>query len=103
METQRAEKTGPVLPNNKPWKYIHGYLSMKYWNGKYRMWYEVVPPRTNGQFHPFGFSMLCYAESDNVLHWTKPKLGLVEFNGSTTNNIVYGKAISESEFHASSV
>ena len=30
----------------------------------------------------------CYAESTDGVHWTKPNLGLVEFNGSTQNNIV---------------
>lgn len=31
---------------------------------------------------------LCYAESHDGIHWTKPKLGLFEFNGSKQNNIV---------------
>jgi hypothetical protein len=30
----------------------------------------------------------CYAESRDGITWTKPKLGLVEFNGSKENNIV---------------
>lgn len=30
----------------------------------------------------------CYAESKDGIHWTKPVLGLVEFNGSRKNNIV---------------
>ena len=30
----------------------------------------------------------CYAESPDGIHWTKPKLGLVEFEGSKQNNIV---------------
>ena len=30
----------------------------------------------------------CYAESRDGVHWTKPKLGLVEFQGSTENNII---------------
>jgi len=31
---------------------------------------------------------LCYAESTDGIHFTKPELGLVEFNGSKQNNIV---------------
>ena len=31
----------------------------------------------------------CYAESDDGIRWRKPKLGLVEFDGSTANNIVW--------------
>lgn len=30
----------------------------------------------------------CYAESKDGITWTKPKLGLVEFNGSKENNII---------------
>jgi hypothetical protein len=31
----------------------------------------------------------CYAESKDGIHWTKPELGLFEFNGSKQNNIVW--------------
>jgi hypothetical protein len=30
---------------------------------------------------------MCYAESKDGVNWTKPELGLVEFNGGTKNNI----------------
>ncbi len=30
---------------------------------------------------------MCYAESKDGIHWTKPELGLVEFRGSRKNNI----------------
>lgn len=31
----------------------------------------------------------CYAESKDGIHWSKPKLGLFEWNGSKENNIVW--------------
>jgi len=31
---------------------------------------------------------LCYAESDDGIHWRRPSLGLNEYNGSKANNIV---------------
>ncbi len=31
----------------------------------------------------------CYAESRDAIHWTKPELGLFDFNGSKRNNIVW--------------
>ena len=34
----------------------------------------------------------CYAESKDGIHWTKPNLGLFEFNGSKENNIVWDGA-----------
>jgi hypothetical protein len=33
--------------------------------------------------------VICYAESQDGLNWTKPNLGLYEFNGSKENNIVW--------------
>ncbi len=33
--------------------------------------------------------VVCYAESHDGIHWRKPELGLVEFDGSTANNIVW--------------
>ena len=54
--------------------------------------------------------MTCYAESKDGIHWKKPELGLVEFNGSKANNIVMATingrdyapkfAIPVSEFHS---
>lgn len=55
-------------------------------DGKYRMWYcaesdpcEGIPCST---FRP------AYAESDDGIRWTKPKLGLVEFHGNKENNLL---------------
>ena len=36
--------------------------------------------------------VVCYAESEDGIHWTKPDLGLVDFNGSKQNNIVWDGA-----------
>ena len=36
--------------------------------------------------------MACYAESTDGIHWTKPELGLFEFEGSKQNNIVWDGA-----------
>lgn len=33
-------------------------------------------------------SYACYAESKDGIHWVKPELGLIEFNGSKRNNII---------------
>ncbi|MBT6627446.1 MAG: hypothetical protein HOB49_10570, partial [Gemmatimonadetes bacterium] len=34
-----------------------------------------------------GLALVCALESDDGVTWTKPSLGLVEFEGSTDNNI----------------
>ena len=52
------------------------------------MWYQargsLDPPPTSGR----GLRRLCYAMSRDGVSWQRPKLGLVEYNGSTQNNIV---------------
>jgi hypothetical protein len=46
------------------------------------MFEEKWDTKTTGWWRP-----MCYAESDDGIHWTKPELGLVEFNGNKKNNI----------------
>lgn len=57
--------------------------------GKFRMWYQGAhwqfDPNDPKPTHPYH---ICYAESDDGFHWTKPSLGLIEVDGSTDNNIV---------------
>ena len=36
-----------------------------------------------------GKQVYCYAESRDGIHFTKPNLGLIEFNGSKENNIIW--------------
>jgi len=38
---------------------------------------------------------LCVAESKDGIHWTRPELGIVEFQGSKKNNLVLDKAMVE--------
>jgi hypothetical protein len=64
------------------------YGSVLHIGGKFRMWYlgmiekEFVKGQAPGWWRP-----MCYAESDDGMHWTKPNLGLVEFKGGKSNNI----------------
>ena len=52
----------------------------------YKAWHlEVSQGKVDTSRHPLS---CCYAESKDGIHWTKPKLGLHEFEGSTDNNIV---------------
>ena len=68
-------------------------------NGRYRMWYcglafDDPEKRTSEDMK----SWVLYAESTNGLHWVKPNLGLVEFRGSRSNNIVAIGLISNTAF-----
>ena len=76
----------PVLKVDKPWEgrgygvTPHGGTVMVD-GGKLRMWYIGGHTKTQGY-------RVCYAESQDGLTWSKPALGLVEFEGSKDNNIV---------------
>ena len=50
--------------------------------GRYRLWYGVT-----GVEDPTR-SWVCYAESDDGFGWQRPDLGLVDFAGSSRNNIL---------------
>jgi hypothetical protein len=41
-------------------------------------------------------SLLCYAESEDGIHWRKPALGIIEYQGSTANNAVLRTGIETS-------
>ncbi len=59
--------------------------------GKYKCWYTILPPASpmvQPLFGHGGGHHLCYAESADGFNWTKPKLGLVEYDGSRANNIL---------------
>jgi hypothetical protein len=53
----------------------------------YRLYYRgshALLPTTKSSHQ-----VACMAESPDGIHWTKPNLGLVEFNGSRQNNIIW--------------
>ncbi|MCB1088206.1 MAG: hypothetical protein KDM63_14245 [Verrucomicrobiae bacterium] len=89
-----AEKhpANPVLRRGPEGAPDHGhailYGSVLKIDGKFRMWYlgmfetEIKAGQAPGWWRP-----MCYAESEDGVTWTKPELGLVEFNGNTRNNI----------------
>ena len=57
---------------------------------RYRMWY--VAAAAEAEHRPlsdrFDGWRPAYAESSDGVHWTKPALGLVDYRGSTRNNLV---------------
>ena len=65
----------------------HFYGTVLQDGGKFRMWYYgagwVPKPGEAIQEGP-----ICYAESEDGIHWTKPHLGQVEYKGSRDNNAI---------------
>ena len=81
-----------TLTHDAPWEGSGtGYHSIFKDGDRFRMYYKgwqltVTPGKVNTTEHPM---FCCYAESKDGIHWTKPELGLHEFNGSKANNIVF--------------
>ncbi len=98
------EPANPLFVEDKPWevRFDNLYANVLYDGEKrvYRAWYcpfildEVTantPPeeREGKPYRPGKREMgVCYAESTDGIHWEKPELGIVEFAGSTANNLV---------------
>lgn len=81
-----VSKEGPVLWPDQYWEksgYYHWYRfgSVRKDDDGFKMWYTS----NDTGYNDF---LLCYAESDDGIHWEKPDLGMIEYRGSTANNIV---------------
>lgn len=76
------QKLGIVLDSaDAPWELgPGGFFRVIEVDGRSRLYY--------GAFTRAGQSLAC-AESDDGLHWTRPKLGIVAVDGSSANNLIY--------------
>jgi len=106
LAVQPARKSEIVLHGEYPWETLLNMCSvLPDPAGGWKLWYgamafpetpEIDPasgiPNRRETIH------VCYAESDDGLHWRKPMLGLHEFNGSKENNIVCPNCIEASVF-----
>ena len=74
------------LSLNRPWEGETSWCPVVIKDGdKYRMWYRSQDVQQNAG--GFNHTFTAYAESEDGIHWTRPNLGLFEFNGSKENNI----------------
>lgn len=95
LEMHKPEKYSgnPIVARGQPgetdsWA-IHFYGSVIREQGKFRLWYVGTgDERGQKAEHNSSLWRLLYAESADGIHWTKPKLGLVEYRGSKENNIL---------------
>ena len=76
-----------ALVHDAPWEGSGcGYHTVFNDGDIYRMYYKSWHISLGGDVsNPV---VICYAESSDGIHWTKPELGLVEFDGSRKNNII---------------
>ena len=78
----RPERREAAIRVDRPWEDIYMYNPVVIKDGhRYRMWY-----RAKYLARPF---LTAYAESLDGIHWVKPNLGLIEFDGSRNNNIIW--------------
>jgi hypothetical protein len=75
----------PLLTADQPHEdFGIGYCTVLRDGERWRMWYEAFDHTYRSDADDF----LCYAESDDGVHWRKPALGLVAHAGSSANNIL---------------
>jgi hypothetical protein len=76
-----ARNNTPVLTPEKPWE-SHGCSNPTVMldEGVYKMWYSA-----NGED---GIPRDCYATSTDGIHWERPNLGLIDYQGSRENSII---------------
>lgn len=101
---EKAKKSAPWLVADQPWESTINWLTILHEDGRFRCWYESFLPKEDaGTVHQVfdteremkvGGSVLCYAESEDGVHWEKPSLNICSFRGATDNNIVspYGNS-----------
>ena len=89
LQLHRPEAKEVVLTTDKPWEgNTSAYYTIFQDDDTYRMYYRGshYDEKTKKASHR---EVTCYAESKDGMHWTKPNLGLYEFDGSKDNNIVW--------------
>lgn len=91
MENPMKYEGNPVLPIGPPGRPddfgVQFYGSIVRHGGRYKLWYVAF----DESIHNEGHEKACrpaYAESDDGIHWERPNLGLVEYQGDTNNNLV---------------
>ncbi len=77
----------PILVPEKPWEtQAKSILPLSVHRdpdtGNLRVWYSAWGKQVDKP------TFMCVADSKDGLHWSRPNLGLVEFNGSKDNNII---------------
>lgn len=82
LELGRPQPAGIALAYDQPWEGVFTFFTTVIQDGDtFRMYYRSESPGSE-------LSPVCYAESTDGIHWTKPELGLFEFQGSKANNIL---------------
>ena len=100
----RRFKDNPVIAaREKPWEIAIGWMSVcrQPDTGLYQLWYQAFSG--NRAKDPTRRCVVCYAESKDGVHFTKPDLNLFDYNGAPGGNIVLVANGGTSDRYGSSV
>ena len=85
LRMHHPHPAGTVLEFNEEWEGpFAGYGTVVKDGGRYRLYY-----RAGGKAQRLTNQVTCLAVSEDGINWSKPNLGLYEFKGSKSNNIVF--------------
>ena len=77
----KPTRRGVILETDRPWEgNLTTMFTVIFAEGKWRMYYVDQPNKH-----------VAYAESDDAHNWVRPKLGIVEFQGSRENNLILNR------------
>ena len=102
LKLHEPRPAGVVFRFDQPWEGVTcGYVTVFKDGDIYRMYYRGSSDpsytikqgvRPDERVIPLHDQFACYAESRDGITWTRPNLGLFEFNGSKDNNIIWTSA-----------
>ena len=90
LEMGHPRYAGVALKFDQPWEGPFSACVTVFKDGdRYRMYYRGLPAAIRDGSNN---EVTCYAESQDGIRWTKPKLGLFEVKGTRENNVVMAGA-----------
>jgi len=89
LRLQHPQSAGVAFKFDQPWEgQVSGYVTVIHDDGLYRMYYRGRPLTGYGDNDPRAKEVTCYAESNDGITFTRPKLGLISFGGNKENNAI---------------
>jgi hypothetical protein len=100
LRLHRPTERERVFVHDTPWEGNRTLYHTIFRDGdRYRMYYrgsQIDLPDSGGYSIPY--NVICYAESTDGIHWRRPELGLIEFEGSKKNNIILSGVVALQAF-----
>jgi len=96
LELNRPVRREIVLRTDAAWEGNGSAYQSVFQDGdRYRMYYRGGHHVASKAYetNKTSWETLCLAESKDGIHWTRPELGIVEFQGSTMNNLILDAAM----------